>query len=242
MGSAAHDAEEDAMTVAVRVDRSHLAERLVLAGVTAIAALISYTHLRAVWLHTGAPWDRLGPLLPDGLFASAWLQMRRRRHQEESVGWLAWLALGVALLATLGGNVSAAVIDGHRDPLSLVVAALPAAVFTLAWELTTGHGRHPSNKEATGLEGREDEPATSTRDEVDAAPDQQESNLERQEETRESTDEEPAETWEAKRDRLLREGASRKRLQDELGLDEWPARKLQEEWKRSQESREEAAG
>lgn len=209
---------------AVDRDWSHLAERLVLAGVTAVGALISYTHLRDVWLHTGAPWDRLGPLLPDGLFASAWLQMRRRRRQGDAVGWLAWLALAVALLATLGGNIAAAIIAGHRDPLSLVVAGLPAAVFALAWELTTGHGSRRPERQEGGQEA-------ASGSEPGIAPDQQESDQEEREV-------ESPEPFEVKRDRLLREGASRKRLMEELSLDEWPARKLQEEWKRRQEGQE----
>src|SRR5690348_13755706 len=101
-----------------RLDWSASAERAVLATVLAIAALISYTHLRAVWQHAGSPWPDLGPLLVDGLFAAAWLRMRRRRGSGLEVGWLAWVALGLALAATVAGNLSAAWISGHRDPLS----------------------------------------------------------------------------------------------------------------------------
>lgn len=124
-----------------RVDWSDLAERAVLTGILAIAALISYTHLRAVWQHAGAPWADLGPLLVDGLFASAWLRMRRRRREGTAVGPLAWLALYLALVATLAGNVAAAHIAGHREPLDYVVAAWPAVVLALSWELVTGHAR-----------------------------------------------------------------------------------------------------
>lgn len=124
-------------------DRGQWAELAVLATVLAIAALASYIHLREVWLHAGAPVPALGPLLVDGLFAAAWLRMRRRRRQGDEVGGLAWLALGLALAMTLAGNVAAAWIAGHRDPLSLTVAGIPAAVFALVWELLTGHKRHP---------------------------------------------------------------------------------------------------
>ena len=124
-----------------RVDWSALAEQAVLAGILAIAALISYTHLRAVWQHAGAPWPDYGPLLVDGLFASAWLRMRRRRRQLEPVGFLAWLALLLALVATLAGNVAAAHIAGHREPLAYIVAGWPAVVLALAWELVTGHAK-----------------------------------------------------------------------------------------------------
>lgn len=121
-----------------------VAELAVLTAVLAIAAIASYIHLRGVWLHAGAPVPTLGPLLVDGLFAAAWLRMRRRRGMGERVGVLAWLALGLALVATVAGNLAAAVIAGHRDPLSLVVAAWPAIAFALVWELVTGHGRAAS--------------------------------------------------------------------------------------------------
>jgi hypothetical protein len=181
-----------------RLDWSHLPELVVLAAVLGIAALASYIHLRAVWEHAGAPVPAIGPLTVDGLFAAAWLRMRRRRRQCEPVGLLAWLALGLALVATVAGNLAAAWIAGHRDQLSLVVAAWPALAFAVVWELATGHGRAVSSTP----EGQEDE---------------------------------SDEPFEVKRDRLLGEGASRKRLVDELGVTEWEARKLQEGWQRQEE-------
>ena len=191
--------------------RDQAAELVVLAAVLAIAAIASYIHLRAVWEHAGAPVPTLGPLLVDGLFAAAWLRMRRRRRQGVPVGLLAWLALSLALVATVAGNLAAAWIAGHRDPLSLVVAAWPAIAFALVWELVTGHGRRPSTAQESPLEELEDE---------------------------------TGETWEQKRDRLLDEGASRKRLSDELGISDWDARKLQDERKRldEQETDGEATG
>lgn len=127
-----------------RRDWSALAELAVLGAVLAIAALVSYTHLRDVWIAAGSPWPDLGPLLVDGLFAAAWLRMRRRRRQGDPVGVLAWLALGLALVATLAGNVAAAIVSGHTSWLSIVVAAWPALAFALVWELVTGHGRKPA--------------------------------------------------------------------------------------------------
>jgi len=124
-----------------RVDWSALLEQAVLTGILAIAALISYTHLRQVWQHAGAPWPNFGPLLVDGLFASAWLRMRRRRREGIAVGPLAWLALYLALAATMAGNVAAAHIAGHREPLDYVVAGWPAVVLALSWELVTGHAK-----------------------------------------------------------------------------------------------------
>lgn len=147
------------------INWSAVAEWVVLATVLAIAATASYLHLREVWEHAAAPIPMLGPLLVDGLFAAAWLRMRRRRGDGVAVGWLAWAALLLALAATVAGNLSAAWISGHRDPLALVVAAWPAIAFALVWELVTGHGakrRHSSANTATppgGVGGPDDEPA-----------------------------------------------------------------------------------
>lgn len=129
-----------------RADWARLAEWVVLAGVLAIAALISYTHLRSVWMAAHAPWPNVGPLLVDGLFAAAWLRMRRRRGRGERVGWLAWTALLLALVATLAGNVAAAFVDrAGWHWLAIIVAAWPALALALVWELATGHKRRAAD-------------------------------------------------------------------------------------------------
>lgn len=179
-------------------DATELAERAVLAIVLAIAATASYLHLREVWVYAGAPVDLVGPLSVDGLFAAAWLRMRRRRLAGVAVGWLAWAALLLALAATLAGNLSAAWIAGHRDPLSLVVATWPAIAFVLVWELVTGHAAKPRHLLSTPLG----------------------------EEVADLEDD--GEPWEARRDRLLLAKAGRKRLMAELGITEHAARKLLE--------------
>lgn len=148
-----------------RADWSRLAEWVVLAGVLAIAALASYTHLRDVWEHTGAPWPALGPLLVDGLFAAAWLRMRRRRQQGQPVGFLAWFTLQLSLAATLAGNVTAAFVGGQQTRdlwLVVAVAAWPAVAFALVWELVTGHDRALGDEQ----DGAEDGGPVATPDEV----------------------------------------------------------------------------
>lgn len=187
-----------------RVDCGKLAELAVLTAVLAIAALASYIHLRAVWLHAGAPVPDLGPLLVDGLFAAAWLRMRRRRLGGDRVGGLAWLALGLALVSTLAGNVAAAWIAGHRDSLSLIVAGIPAATLALVWELVTGHGQRAVPA------ARQVETAGEPQAEPDAEP--QPSRLEQ----------------------LLRDGAGRGRLVEELGISPWEARKHLSQWRKRQ--------
>lgn len=180
----------------VKRDATELAELGVLATVLAIAATASYLHLREVWEAAGAPIPTAGPLLVDGLFAAAWLRMRRRRLAGVAVGWLAWAALLLALAATVAGNLAAAWISGHRDPLSLMVASWPAIAFALVWELATGHGSAP----------RQAAPVSASSPPHAA--------------------QEPVESWEEKRDRLLDEGAGRPQLVAELGVSQWEARKL----------------
>lgn len=205
-----------------------------LAIVLAIAAIASYIHLRAVWAHAGAPVPDLGPLLPDGLFAASWLRMRRRRRQGVDVGGLAWLALGLALAMTLAGNVAAAWIAGHRDPLSLTVAGIPAAVFALVWELVTGHARHP----ASGLAAAGGAPSNAHQLDEPAGHD---AGDELESAGADAPDQEP-ETWEQKRDRLLAEGAGRPRLVEELAITDYAAKNLQKEWRERQAQEEEATG
>lgn len=186
-------------------DWSAPAEVAVLSLVLGIAALVSYTHLRAVWVHAGSPWPDLGPLLVDGLFASAWLRMRRRRREGVAVGGLAWAALLLALAATLAGNVAAAHISGHTTPLAYVVAAWPAIALCLVWELVTGHGRPSAPK-------RVEEPPTDREEET--APEPVESSQDG-----------------AAAVRLIRDGYGRKRLAVALGITEWEARDLLERHK-----------
>lgn len=191
-----------------RVDWSAGAELAVLAAVLAIAALVSYTHLRDVWIAAGSPWPELGPLLVDGLFAAAWLRMRRRRRQGEAVGLLAWSALGLALAATVAGNLAAAWVAGHTDALAYVVAAWPAVAFALVWELVTGHGRKPAVL-ATAPTVRDEDEA----DEVEPEPD---------------LDPDPMLT---RARALIAKGAGRPTLVKELAVTDYRARQLVEQAK-----------
>ncbi|WP_181780934.1 DUF2637 domain-containing protein [Pseudonocardia pini] len=183
--------------------RDALAEWVVLGVVLAIAAFVSYTHLRDVHQVLGTPWPYLGPLSVDGLFAAAWLRMRRRRRQGEPVGALAWVALGVALVATLAGNVAAAFpgwLTEYRDWVAPWVFAWPAVAFALVWELVTGHSR-PARQQ-TASEPPAPAPA-----------------LESTTASSEDHDEKAA--------RLLAEGAGRPTLKRELGITDHQARQLQ---------------
>lgn len=195
-----------------QVDVAAGAERLVLVAVLAIAALVSYTHLRDVWTASGSPWADVGPLLVDGLFAAAWLRMRRRRREGVPVGGLAWTALALALVATLLGNLAAPWVHGREDVLAYVVAAWPALAFALVWELVTGHGRAPAGPgDEPDPDVDEADPPARQPELVELAPGPVE-----------------VEGWEAKRDRLLDEGAGRPTLSRELGISDYEARQLVE--------------
>lgn len=216
-------------------DWSALAERGVLALVLGIAALISYTHLREVWVTSGAPWQALGPLLVDGLFASAWLRMRRRRRDGIAVGWLAWLALGLALVGTLAGNLAAAWVTGHRDPLALVVAAVPAIAFALVWELVTGHdrGRQPTARTVADLvaEREAESPSIPPTPPIteDSGPGESPTRVTLHLAPAPSTPGDDVETGTVERVAgIVAEGGGRRTVMKELGVSEYEARKLLE--------------
>jgi hypothetical protein len=67
-------------------------------AVTAIALVISYSHMRHLAELAGTSWPTLIPLLVDGLMAAAVLCLRRRSY------WAAWAALVVAAGGTLALN------------------------------------------------------------------------------------------------------------------------------------------
>lgn len=243
------------------LDWGAVPELVVLAVVLAIAALASYIHLRAVWEHAGAPVPAIGPLTVDGLFAAAWLRMRRRRRQGEMVGVLAWLALGLALAATVAGNLAAAWIAGHRDPLSLMVAAWPALAFAVVWELATGHGRQVSTHPVADVDERrvaigvaidhaaveavadawgvDEDPQVTTVSELlpadagDGGVDVAPYGFEGTTETKEG--------WDAYTQHLIGLGFGRKRLARELDLTEHEARALLVAHRARQEGQQEAA-
>jgi hypothetical protein len=201
-------------------DWSAPAEVAVLSLVLGIAALVSYTHLRAVWTYAGSPWPDLGPLLVDGLFASAWLRMRRRRREGVAVGGLAWVALLLALVATLAGNVAAAHISGHTTPLAYVVAAWPAIALCLVWELVTGHGR-PATKQSGGLVASPPDASRTTHPRKPS----------RSAHTAEAEGAPSVDDLDQETARLIREGYGRRKLAAALNLTEWEARDLLERHK-----------
>jgi hypothetical protein len=68
-------------------------------GLTAIALLLSYSHMRHLAELAGVSWAPVVPLVVDGLMAAALLCLRRHRGY-----WPARLALGFSLLGALALN------------------------------------------------------------------------------------------------------------------------------------------
>jgi hypothetical protein len=65
-------------------------------AITALALLLSYSHMRHLAELAGVSWPHLAPLLVDGLLATALLCLRRHPRY-----WPAWLALILSVAAAL---------------------------------------------------------------------------------------------------------------------------------------------
>lgn len=91
-------------------------------GVLAVAAALSYSHMRALVLDAGGqPWQAtLWPLSVDGLLVVALVTLQRARREGGSTA-AAWAALVAALAASLAANVASA----QPTALGRFVAAWP---------------------------------------------------------------------------------------------------------------------
>jgi len=100
--------------------------------VAAVAAIVSYAHMREVATRAGEGWRALLlPLSVDGLVIAASMTLVTRRRAGVPGGGLAWVALLGGVGASLAANVAAA------DPsvTARLVAAWPALAFAVAFEL-----------------------------------------------------------------------------------------------------------
>ena len=100
--------------------------------VAAVAAVISYAHMREVAARAGEGWRALLlPLSVDGLVVAASMVLLGRRRVGLAGGWLPWWALLGGVGASLAANVAAA----EPTATARVVAAWPALAFAVAFEL-----------------------------------------------------------------------------------------------------------
>lgn len=109
--------------------------------VAAVAAVVSYAHMREVADRSGEGWrSYLLPLSVDGLMVAASMVLLTRRRAGLAGGGLAWCALLAGVGASLAANVAAA------DPTATarLVAAWPAVAFAVAFELLLQQRRQPS--------------------------------------------------------------------------------------------------
>lgn len=97
-----------------------------------VAAIVSYSHMRALAVRAGEGWRAiLLPLSVDGLLVAASLVLLVRRRSGLSGSALAWLALVLGLAVSLVANVAAA----EPTLVGRLVAAWPPLAFGLAYEL-----------------------------------------------------------------------------------------------------------
>jgi len=99
--------------------------------VAAVAAVMSYGHLRAVAGKQGEDAAVLFPLSVDGLIVAASLVLLTRRRAGQPGGALAWCGLLVGVAATVAGNIASA----EATTLARLVAAWPPVAFALSYEL-----------------------------------------------------------------------------------------------------------
>jgi len=96
----------------------------------AVAAFMSYGHLRAVAEGQGEDAAALFPISVDGLIIAASLVLLVQRRSGRPGGALPWAGLLLGVAATIAGNVASA------EPTSLarLVAAWPPIAFALSYE------------------------------------------------------------------------------------------------------------
>ena len=101
--------------------------------VAAVAAVVSYVHMRELGIRAGEAWRAdIIPLSADGLLVAASMVMLVRRRSGQSAGWLAWVGLVLGLLASLGANLAVA---DWNDPVSIAVSGWPPLALAVAFEL-----------------------------------------------------------------------------------------------------------
>ena len=96
----------------------------------AVAAYMSYGHLRAVAEGQGEDAAALFPISVDGLIVAASLVLLARRRSGLPGGVLPWAGLLLGVLATIAGNIASA----EPTTVARLVAAWPPVAFALSYE------------------------------------------------------------------------------------------------------------
>jgi hypothetical protein len=102
--------------------------------VALVAAFVSYRHaLQVVSLHGESGLiARAYPLMIDGLVYAASMVLLNAARRGLNRPWLAYVALGLGIAATLAANVAAGLAYG---PVGALVAAWPAPALVISYEL-----------------------------------------------------------------------------------------------------------
>jgi hypothetical protein len=112
------------------------------AAVRLVAAAVSYEHMRALAVEAGEGWRSwLLPISVDGLAVVALVTIGRARRSGQPVG-LAWLALSLALAASLAANVAAA----EPTAAGRVMAAWPPVALLMAEVINKHRGGAGANQ------------------------------------------------------------------------------------------------
>ncbi|WP_017972980.1 DUF2637 domain-containing protein [Actinopolyspora halophila] len=112
---------------------------LAVAVVTAVAAVVSFVHLREVAIAAGEEWRAwLLPLSVDGLVVAGSLSAFQSRRNGVEVHGMTVVSLGTGLFVSLAANVIVPFLDEIPEQamsiLSAAVAAWPAVALALAFE------------------------------------------------------------------------------------------------------------
>jgi hypothetical protein len=106
--------------------------RIAVAIVAAVAAAVSYAHMYSLAHHAGEDWRSwLLPLSVDGLIVASSMTLLVRKRQGQSGGFLAYSAMWLGVLVSLGANIAAAAptLEGR------LVAAWPPLALLYGYEL-----------------------------------------------------------------------------------------------------------
>ena len=114
----------------------------------AVAAFMSYGHLRAVAESHGEDAAALFPVSVDGLIVAASLVLLVQRRSGQPGGALPWAGLLLGIAATIAGNIASA----EPNAVARLVAAWPPCAFALAYEFLLSLLRPPAPAQGTETE------------------------------------------------------------------------------------------
>jgi hypothetical protein len=105
---------------------------IVVVGVAAIAAVVSFWHMKELALSVGEQWrSYLIPLTIDGLVVSASMVLVTRKREGRKPSELAWGALAVGVVASVAANI----LDAKPGITAVLMAGWAPLAFAVCFEL-----------------------------------------------------------------------------------------------------------